>query len=534
MCVRLVQTNDVSFLLAGVIGLVLSGGAAALPGGDFNGDGFDDLAIGVPDEDVGLRVDAGAVHVLYGSVGGLRATIASGAPIDARLFTESATWWAGVSPQAGSRFGEALAIGDFNDDGFDDLAISAPGRDIVAVADAGRVYVVYGGHAGLGSGGSWIISEASYARAVGAGDRFGLSLASGDFDGDGADDLVIGAPLDDLDAADAGVAWLAYGAPGGLMLIPRRAPLHLVHWGMTPGPGEMFGWSLAVGNFDSDGYDDLIVGAPGFDRLGVVNCGQAFAFHGGPRGTEFGGIVLLTQSIFPGGDVEEVGDQLGWSVAAGDFDGNWADDVAIGAPLEDLGGIMNAGSVFVTGGIPGAGLTFGWHPDQSFEQDRFGLDGNEPDDQYGVAVITGDWNGDGCDDLVIGMPEQSIGAAVSAGVIHVLPGDLGFGPGLGAFPAFRWHQNTTGVLDVAESDDRFGAALGKGDYNGDGFDDLVVGVPGEDVGGVADCGCVQVFYGSAAGLSAAADQVWHQGSRGVRDANEAGDAFGSVIGFKRW
>ncbi|MCL4210654.1 MAG: integrin alpha [Phycisphaerales bacterium] len=270
MCVRLVQTNDVSFLLAGVIGLVLSGGAAALPGGDFNGDGFDDLAIGVPDEDVGLRVDAGAVHVLYGSVGGLRATIASGAPIDARLFTESATWWAGVSPQAGSRFGEALAIGDFNDDGFDDLAISAPGRDIVAVADAGRVYVVYGGHAGLGSGGSWIISEASYARAVGAGDRFGLSLASGDFDGDGADDLVIGAPLDDLDAADAGVAWLAYGAPGGLMLIPRRAPLHLVHWGMTPGPGDMFGWSLAVGNFDSDGYDDLIVGAPGFDRLGVV------------------------------------------------------------------------------------------------------------------------------------------------------------------------------------------------------------------------------------------------------------------------
>lgn len=72
------------------------------------------------------------------------------------------------------------------------------------------------------------------------------------------------------------------------------------------------------------------------------------------------------------------------------------------------------------------------------------------------------------------------------------------------------------------------------DFNGDGFDDLVVGVPGEDAGGIADCGCVQVFHGSALGLSAVADQFRHQGRTGVLDTNETGDAFGSVIGFKRW
>ena len=134
---RFITILSVSFLSC----FFWSASAWAQVGGDFNGDGFDDLAIGVPMEDFDGMADAGAVHVLYGHKSGLRAN-------------KDQLWHLNVqgvngTAQPGDQFGAAVAVGDFNGDGFDDLAVSAPFADVSGFADAGSVHVIYGSEDGL-------------------------------------------------------------------------------------------------------------------------------------------------------------------------------------------------------------------------------------------------------------------------------------------------------------------------------------------------------------------------------------------------
>ncbi len=105
----------------------------------------------------------------------------------------------------------------------------------------------------------------------------------------------------------------------------------------------------------------------------------------------------------------------------------------------------------------------------------------------------------------------------------------GLGSGLTATGDQLWHQNVPGVLGGAEAGDVFGDSLACGDFDGDGFDDLAVGAPGEDIGGIKDAGAVNVFYGSASRLTADGDQLWHQGLVQVSGKAEAGDAFGGSL-----
>lgn len=138
----------------------------------------------------------------------------------------------------------------------------------------------------------------------------------------------------------------------------------------------------------------------------------------------------------------------------------------------------------------------------------------------------GDFNGDGRDDMAVGVPFENIGAISDAGAVNVLYGSAG---GIASTGNQFWNQDSSGVEDTAEAFDNFGWAVAAGDFNNDGRDDLVAGIPSEDVnaGPVNDAGAVQVFYGSASGLSASGDQFWHQDSSGVEDTAEPGDQFGS-------
>jgi disulfide bond formation protein DsbB len=140
------------------------------------------------------------------------------------------------------------------------------------------------------------------------------------------------------------------------------------------------------------------------------------------------------------------------------------------------------------------------------------------------ATLRNDFNGDGFADMAVSAPFDSVGSVAGAGVVNVI---YGSGAGLAAAGNQVWTQNSPGIGDTAEADDHFGDSLAAGDFNGDGFADLAVGVSGEDLPGVIDAGAMSVIYGSAAGLAAAGNQLWSQNSPGIRDVAEAGDFLGA-------
>jgi hypothetical protein len=223
------------------------------------------------------------------------------------------------------------------------------------------------------------------------------------------------------------------------------------------------------------------------------------------------------------------------TLAAGDFDGDGLDDLAVGSPFEDVAGERNAGVVNVLYGSSGGGLTAG--DDQLWHQGSPGIPGAlERDDRFGWSLTVGNFNGDGYDDLAIGIPYESymvdakgiviFGRSappdwrVEAGAAVVLYG----GPaGLSSKGSKILHQERSGVKGKGQLEDHFGAALAAGDFDGDGRDELAVGVPGED-----RVGAVQVFFGSAGGVSDR-DQLWFQKTPGVEDESEHGDGFGSSL-----
>jgi len=195
-------------------------------------------------------------------------------------------------------------------------------------------------------------------------------------------------------------------------------------------------------------------------------------------------------------------------VTAGDFNGDGRDDLAVGVRGEDA----DTGAVNVIYGS-GTGLSATAVADQFWHQDVTDIeDVAEAGDRFGMRSAAGDFNGDGIDDLAIAVRLEDIGAAAAAGAVNVLYGSP---VGLSAVtPIFDqlWHQDIGGVEDATQAGDSFGWSLAAGDFNGDGEDDLDVGVPGEDLGVVGDAGAVNAIYGSTRGLNdqIVPDQLWHQ------------------------
>jgi FG-GAP repeat len=205
---------------------------------DFNNDGAADLAVGVPGEDVGSISDAGAVNVLYGSAGKLTGT-------GSQIFTQD-TPGVGSSAEVGDFFGDALATGDFNHDGFADLAVGVPGESIGTIQVAGAVNVLYGSASGLTGIGSQLFTQVGSAPET--GDEFGFALATGDFNHDGFADLAAGAPFEDvLSTPDAGAVSVLYGSAGKLtrtggQIFTQDTP----GVGSSAEPGDLFGAALAT------------------------------------------------------------------------------------------------------------------------------------------------------------------------------------------------------------------------------------------------------------------------------------------------
>ena len=250
--------------------------------------------------------------------------------------------------------------------------------------------------------------------------------------------------------------------------------------GPTPGDQDL----------DGDGADDLVVGAPGATVRGRAGAGAAVALFGSDRGLSRRGGQVRTQRTFDGA-APQAGDEFAGAIAYGDIDGDGTTDAVLGSPGEDVGRFGDAGAVTVV-----CGRTDGLEHRSSQTFTQSGRVAGRPGagGAFGAAVATGDFDGDGFDDVAIGAPGQRVGGVADAGAVTVLEGSPG-GIRIDSSLAVSRRGAVPGDPVAGEA---FGAALASGDLDGDGYDDLAIGAPG------AGAGAVIVVFGSRSVSIAAA------------------------------
>jgi hypothetical protein len=453
------------------------------------------MAAGSVDDPSGLP--ANASHAL-----GLTQPLVS--LYDSRRLTQEDRWE--VQSFDGERFGEGLTIGDFNGDGVGDLAVGVTVKGLNSGPNSGVLLPFKGSGGGTTQAGYLAIDENRSGGVDELGDRFGAAIATGDFDGNGIEDLAVGAPGKASGVlAGVGIVYIYSGANDVPISIGTRTEASA---GQTAAAGDQFGAALTTGDFNGDGYDDLAVGAPGKAVGAIPGAGMVFIFPGSPAGLTAGSVYTSSAVAH----APAVGDGFGSALAAGDVDGDVLDELAVGLPGRNVSGAAGAGAVAVLHG------TFGGLSGGSWQTQEQAAQVSEAGDQFGFALAMADLNGDGTLDLVAGAPGEGLGAATMAGMVCSFSGGtIALNPGTCLTASNAGASPETGA--------RFGHSLDAGDLNADGFDDLVIGSPGSGLGGAAGAGALFFFAGTSGALSSAGFVVQED----VGQTSEVGDALGFKV-----
>ncbi|WP_344596209.1 FG-GAP and VCBS repeat-containing protein [Streptomyces violaceusniger] len=406
--------------------------------GDIDGDGYADLGVGAPDGTVSGKSKAGYVGVTYGAKAGVdtgrHGTLSQASP--------------GIpgTPEAGDHFGSAVVRGDVDGDGYGDLIVAANYEAIGSAKRAGSVTVVFGSKDGLSSDAIAFHAPKATAYAL-----FGDTMAVGDYNHDGRDDIAI---------SDGTEVQVVNGAAN----LRETATPKMT--GVTPPGGGAGIEHLSSGDINGDGFADLVTVAYQDDPADEGTLGVLPGSSGGLKNTSLGKDVPLPFASY--------------RAVVGDINGDGKDDV-----VTDTG---------FTDGPDDARL-------RTYPGTAEGLDTDHPVNwtgkaQNGIAARLTDINGDGHDDLVVSDTDaEAPGGYNDAGAITVLKGTKDWLTDAGAQ---TFSLDTEGVPGDMVGGDWFGDAISPADYNGDGKPDLAVGVPNRTEG----AGAVALLYAGADGLTA--------------------------------
>ena len=487
---RVTRLAMIGLIAIATVGLIPASATAACvtTRGDIDGDGWADLLVGEPNRTTRQGL-IGVLHVLPGAA----FDALQGEPDDQTIDQQDVA----DDPVPAAHFATAVATGDFDGDCLSDAAASAPDEG------SGAVSVLPGSASGLVPFEGEIFSAPEVDAALSSEDAqgFGTTLASGDINDDGYDDLVIGYPQVAFGRGGIGIL---YGSAAGLVRIDDHSWFTQDTSGV-PGhdeAGDRFGSSLAVGDIDGDGRDDVAVGVTG-ERVGKVSdAGSVIVLFGTIDGLSAVGAELWTQDSPGVPNKVEKGDLFGSSLAIGDTNGDGWGDLAIGSPGESLGGIATTGSVTVLrgsgDGLTGTGALL-------IHQGTPAVGGiNEAGDKFGWALTMGEFSGDAYADLAIGTPYENVGSHRNAGSVTVLPGSAA---GLSAGDSSVWTLDAPGVAGHAVIGAHFGYALTAGRYAISTWDDLIIGAPGQSLTGRTDDGVIHRLPGSDSGVTAIGTQI---------------------------
>lgn len=552
--------------------------------GDVNGDGIDDIMVGAPFTNANAASGAeGAAYVIFGSRGGFDPTL-NLADVDGtngfRMFGENS--FAGFTGWA------VASAGDINGDGLGDMLVSAKKAGSVY---AGSVYVVFGQSGGFSPDldlGHMIGSEGFRIDGSANGDNFGFSVSgAGDVNGDGFDDIIVGAyKADPTGLGNEGAGYVIFGR-GDLQLSPELKLADLRDsqgFRLKGGDNNLAGYAVSsAGDVNGDGIDDMLVSAPGITSL---DAGRVYLVYGttGARPLE---VNLATMPAQVGTEIlgALADDQTATSVSFGDINGDGIDDVILGSTQAAGTGTDRGASYVVFGKVGGLGETLnlaGLNGTNGFR-----IDGQSNGDLSGVSVAADDVNDDGVDDLIIGASGRN-----DAGAAYVVFGGQSFGSafGLGSVngtngfrldglprsfsgidvaaagdvdgdgindllvgavststapgrkqgaaylvfgdstPSASTNLNALGdggyvLLGVRNRDYAGLSVSGAGDVNGDGFDDLIIGAHGSDIAGDS-AGSAYVVFGGTANLAAL------DGADGTADGRVQLSKLNGKLGFR--
>ncbi len=499
---------------------------------DFDGDGFDDLVIAIPGRLVDGAEDAGAIVIVPGGPEGV-------APAEATQIWHRGSDGMPGDPAAGERWGMVLAAADFNNDGFFDLAVGSPLASVDDQPNTGDVVILFGSRDGLRTLGVQHITPDDELGAA----FFGTALATGAFNNDPFVDLAIGAP-----GANQGVgAVIIYQAAiiGPLARSTTLTPdMAVIDDESRQSQIQGFGAALAAGAFDQvgagPGREDLAIATRQRDRgdTSGFGAGRIYIAQGGTAEETFG--LTLTAAEFLDLDLDIApalianGSLYATTLLAGDFNGDGNDDLTIGAPTA---GVLVDGTEQADGGavpiIPGTPDGLDASNVLLLLQDTVGFrDDVEDGDFFGTAIAIGDFDDDGYDDFVVGTPLEDDYGLTDRGTMHVVYGaEEGLNTISRRMTVHHDLEYYGAEISQPDNGNMFGSSLGIGDFNGDGYHDIAIGIVGKPGGdGPVNDGWVLIMYGGLRGaVTTFADIIAHDDLTRLELEAAPNDYFGLAL-----